>query len=486
MNSHVRIVHVIIIVCLLFVSGCKPHSTGAVQPFAKKGVLDLRSWDFEKDGIVVLNGEWRFFWNHLLNPEHFSSNSIPEITGYYNFPGIWNNYESKGEKFSGNGYATFVLTILHNAQEERLALEIEDMSSAYSLFLDNRKISSNGVVEKSHDTMVPEYKPAIVHFIPSGNKMHILLQISNFHHRKGGPWTHILLGQAKQIHEGQAKKFFLNMFFIGCIFIMGLYHLGLFLLRRKFKSPLYFSVFCLLIVLRSLLINERYLHVLLPKISWAILLKMEYLSFYLSLPILAMFIFSLFPKNFSIKVLRLIQTVALVSSLIVIISPASFFSHTAQVYQGITFFSCLYLFYVLLFAYRQNREGTRILLIGGIFLFLSVVYDMFRANGFIQTASFLPIGMFIFIFSQAVLLSMRFSKALDRVEKQKERLQKINIAYKNEIVERKKLEVHLVKSHQQFQNSRIALILGLAKLAEYRDEGTGSHLERIREYTRVL
>jgi response regulator RpfG family c-di-GMP phosphodiesterase len=36
------------------------------------------------------------------------------------------------------------------------------------------------------------------------------------------------------------------------------------------------------------------------------------------------------------------------------------------------------------------------------------------------------------------------------------------------------------------QHARAATILGLAKLAEYRDEGTGTHLERIREYARIL
>jgi PAS domain S-box-containing protein len=38
----------------------------------------------------------------------------------------------------------------------------------------------------------------------------------------------------------------------------------------------------------------------------------------------------------------------------------------------------------------------------------------------------------------------------------------------------------------QLQEARAATILGLAKLAEYRDEGTGTHLERIREYCRII
>ena len=55
-----------------------------------------------------------------------------------------------------------------------------------------------------------------------------------------------------------------------------------------------------------------------------------------------------------------------------------------------------------------------------------------------------------------------------------------------DITERKRLEEDLLASYQKMQNVRIATILGLAKLAEYRDEATGAHLERIREYSRII
>jgi PAS domain S-box-containing protein len=52
--------------------------------------------------------------------------------------------------------------------------------------------------------------------------------------------------------------------------------------------------------------------------------------------------------------------------------------------------------------------------------------------------------------------------------------------------EKKRLEMNLLESYRKLQHARAATILGLAKLAEYRDEGTGTHLERIREYARLL
>ncbi|WDP92025.1 MAG: HD domain-containing protein [Desulfobacter sp.] len=59
-------------------------------------------------------------------------------------------------------------------------------------------------------------------------------------------------------------------------------------------------------------------------------------------------------------------------------------------------------------------------------------------------------------------------------------------ARKREFDLKMRLDSDLVASYKDFQNARVATILGLAKLAEYRDTDTGNHLERIREYTRVI
>lgn len=41
-------------------------------------------------------------------------------------------------------------------------------------------------------------------------------------------------------------------------------------------------------------------------------------------------------------------------------------------------------------------------------------------------------------------------------------------------------------SSKNVEDARLITILALAKLAEYRDDGTGLHLERIREYTKII
>ncbi len=63
------------------------------------------------------------------------------------------------------------------------------------------------------------------------------------------------------------------------------------------------------------------------------------------------------------------------------------------------------------------------------------------------------------------------------------------IAYsimERDLTERVRLEKKLQASFEQIKETQSAAILGFARLTEYRDVDTGKHLERIREYTRVL
>jgi len=55
-----------------------------------------------------------------------------------------------------------------------------------------------------------------------------------------------------------------------------------------------------------------------------------------------------------------------------------------------------------------------------------------------------------------------------------------------DITDRKAMEQQLLDSYENIKQTRTMTILGLAKLAEYRDQDTGQHLERIMEYTKIL
>jgi PAS domain S-box-containing protein len=223
------------------------------------------------------------------------------------------------------------------------------------------------------------------------------------------------------------------------------------MLNKRDRAFLYFSVFCFLITLRLISTDERYIIHFFPNIPWELLIKIEYLSFYLSIPVFVAFVQSFFPLEISRRILHLIVTIGLVFSCTVLFTPARIFSYTLQIYQIFTIIAIIYGIYVLVAASIKKREGAFIFLLGFVILAFSAVNDMMYAEKIIQTGYLAPLGLCVFIFSQAFLLSLRLKKAFENAEVQYKELKETYHAYKGEIIDRVQAEEALYESDKKYR-----------------------------------
>ncbi|RMF64712.1 MAG: hypothetical protein D6743_08990, partial [Calditrichaeota bacterium] len=397
-------------------TGCRASRRA---PVAVNGVLDLRNWQFNRDGSVALKGEYEFYWLHLLTPDSFAVRPAPRKSGFIQVQGSWNGYKVAGHEIGGQGYATYRLTVLLGDTTRPLALKFLDMGTTYAVFLNGEKVLTVGHPGRTAETSVPRYFPQIVDFVPKSNRLELLFQVSNFHHRRGGAWEVIRLGTQKQIHALRERRLAFDLILFGSILIMGLYHLALFALRKRDHSLIYFGVFCLLIALRLLTTDERFLLYFFPGLNWEIFEKIEYLSYYLSVPVFGLFLKWLFPRDIHKSALLFTLTTACGFSLAVLFTPTRVFSQTMVPYQLFTVLVMVYAVAALISAMVKKREGSAIILAGFLFLFATVVNDILDADEIIQTGHFVHLGLFVFIFSQAFLLSFRFSRAFKTIATQK-------------------------------------------------------------------
>jgi PAS domain S-box-containing protein len=448
-NNHL-IALLLIIACLIFISACLNDSTRSISPRAVKGMLDLTDWDFKKDGPVVLSGEYEFYWSQHLHPSDFAKAIAPRKTGFISVPAYWKGITFDGEKLPGYGYVTYRLNIALKNQQDRLGLQLMEISNAYNIYVNGEKVASLGQAGASRETTVPREFPQMVNFEIKSNHMELIIQVSNYHHRRGGAWSVIEMGREKDIRKAQERRLRFDMFLFGSIFIMALYHLGLFAVRKKDLSPLYFGIFCFLIALRLLSTGETYLTVLFPQASWELMYKFAYCSFYLAVPAFGMFMQSIFPK-FSKQLLHLIIALSVVFSAAVIYAPVRFYSHTLNIYEIITLITLIYGLYVIFVSLSQKRIEAFVFLLGFAILFLSILNDMLYVENIIHTGLFVPFGFFFFIFSQSFLLSYRFSTALITVEAQRKELRDTLESYKSEIMERVRAEDALRESEEKYR-----------------------------------
>lgn len=417
---------VLSIACLLL-TACGHTPTALQPPQAEKGILDLRAWDFARDGALSLAGEWEFYWAQLVDPAALAAGR-PQLTGLIQLPASWNGYNVDGQALSGDGFATYHLEILLDAAHPpALAFKMPEFETAYVLYVNGQVISANGSVGKTPATMQPQWLPRIARFTAESDRVQVLLQISNFHHRKGGAGQKILLGAESNIRDVRERQLNFEFWLFGSLFIMGLYHAGLFAFRRKDPSPLYFGLCCFLMAIRILVTGEYYLSQAWPTLSWEWVVRLNYLSFGLMPPIFVAYTRVLF-REVSVWSQRAQAVGATVFGVLVLATPARVFTHFLLPYQMLVLATAAYFSYALFLAVKRKRAGVLIFLAGFGVLLATMLNDILNSNNIIRTGYMGPFGTWAFIFAQAVLLARRFSTAFFQVETLSQELEQRVIA----------------------------------------------------------
>jgi signal transduction histidine kinase/ActR/RegA family two-component response regulator len=406
----------LLLIPLLIVVGCLQEEARKAAPTAQQGVLDLRDWNFVEDGSVNLDGQWAFYWKRLLTERDFRETALPASTGWMKIPSAWNGFDTGEERLSADGYATFRLRVHLGGRDNDLAFKLPEIAAAYRLWIDGKELASNGTVGSTAQQMTPRYLPLVRDFSANTDWISIVLQVSNFHESRGGIRHPILLGEEQQIRKSRERKIALELFLFGSLLVMALYNLVLFGLRPEERSPLYFSIFCLLMSLRVLISGEKYLLEIFPDLSWQVARALFMLTFVLAVPAFATFMRSLFAQEFSKRVVQAAQVAGLLFTGVVLATPARIYTQTLPIYQIITALLGFYTVYTLVLCLTRRREGALAFLVGFAFFFVIILNDILYTNGVIQTGHFASLGLLVFVFSQAYVISSRFSRALEEVE----------------------------------------------------------------------
>ncbi|MBK8395294.1 MAG: adenylate/guanylate cyclase domain-containing protein [Leptospiraceae bacterium] len=409
--------------------GCFQILDLETPPKAIKGFLDLSTAQMNSEEVVKLDGEWEFYWNRFLYSGKSDQTNKNTDFIYSKVPGNWNGEIVNGKELPGYGYGTYRLKLILPEGNDTFALKTPDLATSYRIWFNGELLTENGFISDKAETFKPQFLVGISYIRNPKLENEIVVEIANFAHVKGGFWESMRIGTNKGIHDFREKKFGFDLFLTGSLLIMGIYHIGLFSLRRNDRSSLWLGVFCFIMIVRTLTTGERLLFSYFPDINFEFGLKLEYLSFFLATPVFSMFLNSLYPEEFKSKPLKIILFSSSIFILLVFFSFVNIYSRSAIPYQLVTVSSLIYGITALVKGSIRKREGAFVALIGFLVLFATIINDILYANVVINTAQLSPFGLFVFIFSQAFLLSIRFSKAFFNVELLSQDLSKTNVAY---------------------------------------------------------
>ena len=311
-----------------------------------------------------------------------------------------------------------------------LSLRVNTAATAMHIWVNGGSVYQAGQTGTSAKQAVASFKPEVVP-LPLSSSLDIVIHVSNFHYWKGGLWDPFVLGSSSTIMSQWIRDYAITFFLIGSFIIMAVYHIILYFHRRTFASSLYFSIFCLLIVIRTL---STELYLLADLLPWAWVIRLELLSFYLSVPVFVAFAYQLYPQTIPKLVVTISAVITGLISIKVLILPPRWSSFTVIPFEIFTVVICIVGLFYILRARWYTLDGILIFLAGFACVFVTVVNDSLYANNFIDTFYMAPFGLFFFLFSQSVLLSRRFSRLANALERSNGQLGRKNreIEEKNE------------------------------------------------------
>ena len=394
------------------------QTLAAHPPAAVQGQLDLREWNLDKDGSVELKGEWAFYWKQLLTPEHFKSKSLPAMNGFFNVPGFWNGYDDHGGRLKGDGFATFHLKVKLNPRDHTLALRLEDQATAYRLWVNGKLLMSNGVVAESSRDAIPHYLVRIAAVDQKTESLDLILQISDFHLHNGGPYRPISLGVESKVRKRQLLLWAVDLLSCGILIIVGFHHLIFYLLRRRELTHLHFGLFCLLwgIHVPFWGTGGKFITVLFPHFNWTIAHKLDLLTWYPTVPLLVMFMASLYPAVNSPKFIRLYQYASIPFFLIVLLMPPGIGQQTLFFYEIYALLGIPPIILILHQALGWKRKGAKFIIFGFALFIFTAINDILYNMLLINTFNLIPAGLVGLIFSQSIELARRYTNALHSSE----------------------------------------------------------------------
>lgn len=394
-------------------------------PKASNGVFDFTEIDFDQITKIKLHGQVYFYWDTLLNPKDFKNKNKPIPSGLIDIPGKWNDFKINNKTIGPKGYATYRFKI-KLPDNRSYGFKIKEFETSHNIYINNKHFNGAGKVGTSKETSKPSWKRKQYYYSAQDSTIEVLLQISNFRHRKGGASEVILFGLSHNIRVFKDQMLSMDMFLFGLLFILFIYHIVLYYHRKKDHSLLYFSLVCLFMLLRLVSTSEKVLLEIFPTLPWAIAIKIEYVSFMAIPPFMVMFIRKFFPKEIPEWFHKLILYICSAFILIVLVTPATVFTFTPLVFQYIIAFAATFLLVKTFVALINNREYAIPVFLGFFLFYFFFINDILYYNKAIENTFLMPLGLFFLVLSQAFALSKKSSKAFSQVENLSERLEQNN------------------------------------------------------------
>jgi signal transduction histidine kinase len=417
------------------------------------GILDLRSYHFDDKTVINLNGQWEFYWKKLLQPDDFKKPGKPVPDLFGKIPSYWKNYKINGQNLPGKGYATYrLLILLPEGFQRTITFDVPVFDDAFRLYLNDFYAGGDGKPGISEETSIPGYAPFLTMYYARTDTLQVLIQVSNYHHRRGGFWKTMRMGATSKIVMLSNQYKLISNISLGVLISFSLFFLVFFLMYRREKVTLFFSLALVGIFFRLISTDVFPILLFADNVPWNCMIRTEYLGSFVAFGFGMWYFYFLYPGKI-IKLLTWINScILLLLSVFVTFFRVELFAWSMFYFQpAVVLFLLYYLVVSTICTVRKNI--VHVIYLSALVIFIAaLVNDILVANS--QTAITrnysIHFAAQLFVFIQAILIIRKWILTY----KEKERLhQEINHINRNleKMIEERTTELN--KRNKELQDA---------------------------------
>ncbi|WP_243396577.1 7TM-DISM domain-containing protein [Leptospira wolffii] len=409
-----------ILLALLFFA-CGGEEIPFNPPKVEKGKMDIASVNHWGKAFPI-RGDWEFSWNNLYS----TSKGFPSSGKYYPVKGIWREYDPE---YTMQGHGTYRVGIHSSVEQSNLAVLVPRLPGVYAVYLNGKQIFANGITGTSRaSTEFFAHPGSRIFNIPSP-EAELVVNVSNYkgNFLKGGIRSDFLLGDMDVLKSEIQFEMIRDTALIAILVAVGLYHLIFFISYRKDLTPLFFSLFCFLVAFYSF-VTSGLQYLLTPGLPLDLRIRFEFFCEACLVPSVFLILRNMYPKQFGSKWMAIFMStmgIFLLSTLLLgeeeLIYVYAFFMNLPPIYA-------VFLIYALVRAWMDGEPRARTVFLSGMILAAGMMNDVIFGlyeRYFLFPYSF-PVTLVGFIAFNSYIISIRFTKDLEKAEKFAELQSKYN------------------------------------------------------------
>jgi len=323
---------------------------------------------------VPLNTEWTFYPNQLVAPSEINNPSA----SFIQVPSSWTQSDNPTQA------ATYRLKVLLPKGTPALAIYMPEVYCAYNLFVNGKKIGSNGIVGHTKEDSKPQWKPETYELTTSSATLDIVIQLSNFYHHRTGIGIPILLGKTEHLGQIKATTEISNILSLSGLAILSIAALILYFIRSQNQALLFYFLLCTTWMLRVAFSDHYQIVQWYPDINWYLGVRIEYITIYLTTLFGSLLVGNLFPQDVNSAFRWFFVITCVCFTAITLVAPPVFFTSFLQVYLGLGIVLLVSILVIVVKAYFESRNGAGFVMLCALLGVIIFGYVILYYEGFIQ------------------------------------------------------------------------------------------------------